>query len=243
MQPTRPPNSPPDLPPLDPPEYPHAPIDFTGTTISTRVDHLAWTCRYMSCSTINAIYQTVCAQCGTQRQPGADALGDNNTYIGFLQAVDQSDNEHWHYASRQTLIQMSQGIPPTNLPRIGSSPVTSWRSPDIDATNPENSSPPSERSGEVGPMDSAPGPSGAGDAVGTNREARTVRTGDGFEVSHMARGFENVRREEVDDEDLDEPGEKSKVEDLEKPDKQPEDEGDTKGGAAGDESGNKRKRE
>ncbi|KAF5720614.1 hypothetical protein FMUND_4102 [Fusarium mundagurra] len=153
MQPTPPSDSSPDHSSQNPPGSLHESVDFTGTTINTREDHLAWMCR-----------------------PRFDALDYNNKYIGYLKHVDSSGDEHWHYAGPHVL----------------------------SATDPENSTPPSE--GEVSTPDSAPGPSGAGDAVGTN---------DGFEVSHMERRVGNVRRLNIDDEDLEEPGEKPKEEDLE----------------------------
>ncbi|ENH64017.1 hypothetical protein FOC1_g10002620 [Fusarium oxysporum f. sp. cubense race 1] len=56
-----------------------------------------------------------------------------------------------------------------------------------------------------------------------------MSTGVEFEVSRMERWVANVVKNQVDDED------------LEEPDKQSEDEGDAKGSAAGDGSGSKRK--
>ncbi|KAF5966158.1 hypothetical protein FCOIX_12652 [Fusarium coicis] len=73
----------------------------------------------------------------------------------------------------------------------------------IGATDPESSSSPSET------LDSAPGSSGPGDAVG-NMEA-----GDGSEVSHSERGFENGQSPDWDDEDSEEPEENLEAEDLE----------------------------
>ncbi|KAK2688063.1 hypothetical protein QWA68_013298 [Fusarium oxysporum] len=112
------------------------------------------------------------------------------------------------------------------------SPPVSWKSGGIDGINPENSRPVSEGSGDVVGIhhgNSPPVSSGTGDVGGNSREGKRMSTGVEFEVSRMERWVANVVKNQVDDED------------LEEPDKQPEDEGDAKGSAAGDGSGSKRK--
>ncbi|KAF5685093.1 hypothetical protein FDENT_6384 [Fusarium denticulatum] len=122
-------------------------ISFTGTTTKKREDHLKWICLFMSCDTVNCMYENdCCKQCGTKRQTPADALDDKGG-----------------------------------------------------STDPEDSSPPSEISGQAG----APGSSGSCDAVGTNRDAGTVTTGDGSEASHTEGRFENGQRLNWDDDDDD----------------------------------------
>jgi hypothetical protein len=96
---------------------------------------------------------------------------------------------------------MFQPIPPADIPPI--SPKASRITPDFSATDPESSSSPSET------LDSAPGSSGSGDAVG-NSEA-----GDGSEVSHSERGFENGQSPDWDDEDSEELNENLEAEELE----------------------------
>ncbi|KAF5654978.1 hypothetical protein F25303_988 [Fusarium sp. NRRL 25303] len=262
MQPTRSSNPPPGFPPRsdpplsDPPTLPYAYLDFTGTTIGIRVDHIAWECRYKSCNTVNDMVQTYCKECNMRRRPLADALGDFHTYIGFLRWVDPRGNEHWHYHNVPTLIQMLKGIPPSNLSPLGSGPLSPFRSPDRSSRNPENGVPPSNRSDEAGPMDSAPEPSEVGDAVGANGGAREVRAGDGHEVRHTEGRVSNGCNGEVNDEHLEEPEEQeeedaqseirveqpAKKAQSKKRKRQPENEGDAKRGAAGRGSGKRKKR-
>ncbi|KAI7759315.1 hypothetical protein LZL87_008692 [Fusarium oxysporum] len=204
---------------------------FTGATFGIRPDHVAWKChRGFFCNIINPLTDARCATCKQERAFPADALNANHKQIGWLQSVDLQGNEKWVYFDRETLDQIRQGTLPKGF--LESSPPVSWKSGGIDGINPENSRPVSEGSGDVAvihPGNSPTVSSATGDVGGINREGKTARAGAGFEVSHMERWISNVLKEEVDDEDLEEPS------------KQPEDEGDAKGSAAGDGSGSKRK--
>ncbi|KAG5745325.1 hypothetical protein H9Q70_011977 [Fusarium xylarioides] len=243
----------------------YLPRDFTGVSLSTRIDHTTWRCHDMTCLAINKMRHAYCRQCQRHREPGAHALGDQFMFIGFLGLVNPRGNEYWHYPSPLELYRMYLTVVPVGYPDIGSPPVT-WSPGGIDGINPGNSPPALEWPGDpgVGAQDNTP----AGDAIGTNREAKKVRFSDAIEVCHMDREVGDVQNEVVNDEDLEEPEEESqeseeseeeaqseeralskkqgkqpvKQAQSKKRKKQPEDERDANGGAAGSGSGKKKRR-
>ncbi|KAF4949179.1 hypothetical protein FGADI_9096 [Fusarium gaditjirri] len=230
MRPTKPDSSPPDLPPLDDPDTPPTSTTFTGATYGTRPDHVAWKChRGFFCNVINPLWEARCATCHQERAFPADALNAQHQQIGWLQSVDLHGNEKWLYFNPEILDQLRRGVMPDGF--VVSSPAVSWKSGGIDGLSSVHGRPVSEGSDDVGigPANSAPVFPGAGNVRGINREEKRMRTGDGFEVSHMERWISGTLKQEVDDEDLEEPGE------------QLEGEGESKGSAAGDGSGSKRK--